>query len=35
MEPGHIYYKAIPDIGSYSLIKVSDKQKLKEISKKI
>ena len=36
MEPGHIYYKAIkPDIGSYSLTKVSDKQKLKEISKKI
>ena len=36
MEPGHIYYKAIkPDIGSYSLIKVSDKQKLKEISEKI
>ena len=24
-----------PDIGSYSLIKVSDKQKLKEISEKI
>ena len=35
MEPGHIYCKAIkPDIGSYSLTKVSDKQKLKEISKK-